>query len=90
VFRKATLITVDSKEQAKAEAGDFVAALNSGIFHWSDIQELAPLLIGRYPGRETPQDVTIFKSLGIGIEDIALAVRVVELARKQGLGREIL
>jgi alanine dehydrogenase len=90
VFRKATVVTVDSKEQAKAEGGDFVAALNSGILHWSDIQELAPLLVGRYPGRETPEDVTIFKSLGMGIEDIALAVRVVELARKQGMGREIL
>lgn len=90
VFQKATLVTVDSKEQAKAEAGDFVAALNSGVLHWSDIVEIAPLLIGRYPGRESTDDVTIFKSLGIGIEDIALAVRVVELAKQQGLGREIL
>ena len=52
--------------------------------------EFAPLLVGRYPGRESPQDVTLFKSLGLGIEDIALAVRVVELARKEGLGRELI
>jgi alanine dehydrogenase len=90
VFRKSTLVTVDSKEQAKAEAGDFVTSLNVGALHWSDIVELAPLLVGRYPGRESPEDVTIFKSLGIGIEDIALAVRIVELAKQQGLGREIL
>ncbi len=90
VFRKATVVTVDSKEQAKAEAGDFVTALNAGMLHWSDILELAPLLVGRYPGREMPEDVTVFKSLGLGIEDIALAVRVVELARQQGIGREIL
>jgi alanine dehydrogenase len=90
VFRKATLVTVDSKEQAKAEAGDFVAALNGGVLHWSDIVEIAPLLVGRYPGREAAEDVTIFKSLGIGIEDIALAVRVVELAKQQGLGKIIL
>jgi ornithine cyclodeaminase/alanine dehydrogenase-like protein (mu-crystallin family) len=90
VFRKATVVTVDSKEQAKAEAGDFVTALNAGMLHWSDILELAPLLVGRYPGREMPEDVTLFKSLGLGIEDIALGVRVVELARQQGIGREIL
>jgi alanine dehydrogenase len=90
VFRRATLVAVDSKEQAKLEAGDFVAALNAGVLHWSDIRELAPLLIGRYPGRESQQDVTVFKSLGLGIEDIALAVKVVELARQQGLGKEIL
>ncbi len=57
---------------------------------WSDIQEIAPLMIGRYPGREMPEDVTVFKSLGIGIEDIALAVRVVELAKQKGIGKELL
>jgi ornithine cyclodeaminase/alanine dehydrogenase-like protein (mu-crystallin family) len=90
VFRKAAVVSVDSKDQAKAEAGDFVAALNAGILHWSEIYDFAPLLVGRYPGRESPEDVTIFKSLGLGVEDIALATRVVDLARQKGLGREIL
>jgi ornithine cyclodeaminase/alanine dehydrogenase-like protein (mu-crystallin family) len=89
-FRRATLTVVDSKEQAKLEAGDFVKALDAGVLRWADVQELAPLLVGRYPGRQSPQDVTVFKSLGLGIEDIALGARVVELARQQGLGREIL
>jgi ornithine cyclodeaminase/alanine dehydrogenase-like protein (mu-crystallin family) len=90
VFRRATLVAVDSKEQAKQEAGDFVPAINAGVLHWADIQELAPLLVGRYPGRESPQDVTVFKSLGLGIEDVALAVRVVELAKQLGLGKDIM
>jgi alanine dehydrogenase len=90
VFRKAVVVAVDSKEQAKLEAGDFVAALNAGVLNWTDIHEFAPLFVGKYPGRESSQDVTVFKSLGLGIEDIALAARVVELAKKQGLGREIL
>jgi ornithine cyclodeaminase/alanine dehydrogenase-like protein (mu-crystallin family) len=90
VFRKATVVSVDSKEQAKLEAGDFVAALAAGVLNWHDIHDFAPVLIGKYPGREAPQDVTVFKSLGLGIEDIALAAKVVDLARKQGLGREIL
>lgn len=90
VFRRATLVTVDSKEQAKLEAGDFVEPTKAGVLKWSDVVEFAPLLVGRYPGRESPQDVTLFKSLGLGIEDIALAVRVVELARQAGLGRELL
>jgi ornithine cyclodeaminase/alanine dehydrogenase len=71
------------------EAGDFTAALDQGVLSWAKVHELAPLLVGRYPGRQTPSDLTIFKSLGIGIEDIAVAARVVELARKQGLGREL-
>jgi alanine dehydrogenase len=90
VFRRAQVIAVDSKEQAKLEAGDFKEPIATGVFQWSDVIELAPLLVGRYPGRESPQDVTVFKSLGLGIEDIALAVKVVELAKQQGLGKELL
>jgi ornithine cyclodeaminase/alanine dehydrogenase-like protein (mu-crystallin family) len=90
VFRRTNLVTVDSKEQAKLEAGDFVDPLKAGVLHWGDVYDFAPVLVGKYPGRESPQDVTLFKSLGLGIEDIALAVRVVELAKQQGLGRELL
>jgi ornithine cyclodeaminase/alanine dehydrogenase-like protein (mu-crystallin family) len=90
VFRRATLVTVDSKEQGKLEAGDFVPAMTQGVFSWSDVYELAPVLMGKYPGRQSPPDITVFKSLGLGIEDIAVAARVVELARQQGVGREIL
>jgi ornithine cyclodeaminase/alanine dehydrogenase-like protein (mu-crystallin family) len=89
VFRRATLVVVDSKDQARQEAGDFVAPLNSGVLEWSDIIELAPLIVGRYPGRQSREDITIFKSLGLGIEDIVLAARIVELARAQGLGRPL-
>ena len=90
LFRRAALVTVDSKEQAKLEAGDFVAALNEGVLKWSDILEFAPLLVGRYPGRESPEAITVFKSLGLGVQDVALAVKLVDLARKQSMGREIL
>ncbi len=90
VFRRTTLVTVDSKEQAKLEAGDFVEPTKAGVLQWSDVLEFAPLFVGKYPGRESPRDVTLFKSLGLGIEDIALAVKVVELAKQQGLGRELL
>lgn len=90
VFRRATLITVDSKEQAKLEAGDFVAPMRDGVFGWADVYEFAQVLTGRYPGRQSPRDVTIFKSLGLGLEDIAVAARVVEKARAAGVGREIM
>jgi alanine dehydrogenase len=48
------------------------------------------VLTGRYPGRQSPQDVTVFKSLGLGVEDVAVAAKVVEKARAAGVGREIL
>jgi alanine dehydrogenase len=90
VFRRAAIISVDSKEQARFEAGDFVAPLNDHVFGWADVYDFGPLLVGKYPGRQSPQDVTVFKSLGLGIEDVAVAARVLDLARQQGVGRYIL
>jgi len=90
VFRRAQVVTVDGKEQAKLEAGDIDAAVKAGAIQWSDVIEFAPLFVGRYPGRGSPQDVTLFKSLGLGIEDIALAVRIVDLAKQHKLGKELL
>lgn len=90
VFRKSDLICVDSKDQARIEAGDFVAALQERIFSWADVQELAHIVAGRVPARAAATDVTTFKSLGLGIEDVATAAKVYQLAVDQGVGRYIL
>ncbi len=87
VFRRATLVTTDSKDQAKLEAGDFVAPIRDGVIGWGDVLEFSHVLAGRYPGRQSPADVTVFKSLGLGVEDVAVAAKVLELARARGVGR---
>ncbi len=89
VLLRTELITVDSKEQARVEAGDFVAALQQGKMDWKNVLEFAHVLVGRYPGRENPEDITMFKSLGLGVEDIAVGVKVLEAARAQGIGTEL-
>lgn len=87
--RRCESIVVDSKEQARNEAGDFVAALEEGSISWSDIHELGQVIVGRYTGRAHPQDVTMFKSLGIAIEDLAVAGKVYAKAQAEGVGRVI-
>jgi ornithine cyclodeaminase/alanine dehydrogenase-like protein (mu-crystallin family) len=87
--RRCESIVVDSKEQARIEAGDFVQALEEGSIHWADIHELGQIIVGRYTGRAHPQDVTLFKSLGIAIEDIALAAAVLAKAQAEGAGKLI-
>jgi ornithine cyclodeaminase/alanine dehydrogenase-like protein (mu-crystallin family) len=87
--RRCDIIVVDSKDQARLEAGDFVQALEDGSIHWSDIHELCHVVVGRYPGRAHAADVTMFKSLGIALEDVAVAGKVYERAREAGLGREV-
>jgi ornithine cyclodeaminase/alanine dehydrogenase-like protein (mu-crystallin family) len=80
-------IVVDSKDQARLEAGDFVQALEEGSIHWANIHELGQVIVGRYTGRAHPEDKTLFKSLGIAIEDVAVAAKVYEKAKAAGLGR---
>jgi ornithine cyclodeaminase/alanine dehydrogenase len=85
--RRCESIVVDSKDQARLEAGDFVQPLEDGSIHWADIHELGQVIVGRYTGRAHPQDVTLFKSLGIAIEDVAVAAKVYQKASAAGLGR---
>jgi alanine dehydrogenase len=80
-------IVVDSKDQARLEAGDFVQALEEGSIHWSNIHELGQVIVGRYTGRAHAEDITLFKSLGIAMEDVAVAAKVYEKAKAAQLGR---
>jgi ornithine cyclodeaminase/alanine dehydrogenase-like protein (mu-crystallin family) len=79
----------DSIEQCRLEAGDFVQALEAGAVEWSNMHELADVIAGRETGRKTAESITLFKSVGLALEDVALAARLVELAGKEGLGRQL-
>jgi ornithine cyclodeaminase/alanine dehydrogenase-like protein (mu-crystallin family) len=87
--RRCDNIVIDSKDQGRIEAGDFTQALEDGSIHWSDIHELGQVIVGRYPGRAHPQDVTMFKSLGIALEDVAVAARVYDEALAHGVGKTV-
>jgi ornithine cyclodeaminase/alanine dehydrogenase-like protein (mu-crystallin family) len=85
--RRCESIVVDSKDQARLEAGDFVQPLEEGSIHWADIHELGQVIVGRFTGRAHPQDVTLFKSLGIAVEDLVTAAAVYEKAKAEGVGK---
>jgi ornithine cyclodeaminase/alanine dehydrogenase-like protein (mu-crystallin family) len=89
VLRRCAVVAVDSKEQARQEAGDFQQPLEDGTLHWSEVRDLGQLIVGRYPARKHPADITLFKSLGIALEDVAVAGRVYARAREEGLGQVI-
>src|SRR5262245_37783920 len=69
--KRANRIVIDSKDQGRLEAGDFHAAMEEGVLHWSKVHELGNIIAGRLPGRERPEEITLFKSLGLAIEDVA-------------------
>ena len=82
----ATLV-VDRRESALNEAGDYVIAAAEGAFGPEHIRaELGEVLIGDHPGRTSNDEITVFKSLGLAIEDLASAAHVYEKALKQSAG----
>ena len=81
-------VFVDSRAGALAEAGDIVIPIAEGAIDASHIAgELGDVLAGRSPGRQAPDDITIFKSLGMAVEDVAAARLVFDRASERGLGR---
>lgn len=89
VVRRANTIFVDSKDQAALEAGDFRQARDDGALQWGQVRELSELIAGRAPGRQAADHITLFKSLGLAIEDVATAARVLAKAKEAKVGRWI-
>ncbi|MEO8954555.1 MAG: ornithine cyclodeaminase family protein [Ktedonobacteraceae bacterium] len=83
-------IVVDQREAALIEAGDLLQALASnhitGPDTWTEIGELA---VGKYPGRQSQDEITFFKSVGVAVQDVAAAWQVYTNARAKGIGIEI-
>jgi ornithine cyclodeaminase len=78
---------VDFKEQALEEGGDLREALKSGAIGLNDVYaDLGEIVTGRKAGRTSDHEITLFKSVGIAVEDIAAAEYVFEQAELKGLG----
>jgi alanine dehydrogenase len=88
-IRRASVIAVDSIEQSKIEAGDLMPAIERGVITWESVTELGRIVAGRDPGRSGDDDITLFKSNGIALEDISTALRVYNLARERGIGEQV-
>lgn len=69
---RAALVAVEWRRQSLREAGELVQAAE-GVLPDEKIVELAQLVSGRVPGRRSPEEITVYKSVGVGLEDVALA-----------------
>jgi ornithine cyclodeaminase len=82
-------VFVDRRESALNEAGDLLLARTEGAFDGDPIvAELGEVLIGASPGRRTSDEITIFESLGLGVEDVVAAHHVYEKALERGVALE--
>lgn len=83
----AATLFVDRLESALNEAGDYLIAAKEGAIGPDHIRaELGQLVTGNHPGRTSPDEITIFKSLGLAIEDLAAAAFVSRKAREARVG----
>jgi alanine dehydrogenase len=83
-------IFVDLKEAAFAEAGDLIIPIEEGKIKRKHILgEIGEVLIGSKLGRTSHEDITLFKSVGVGIQDCAAASLAYAKARESGLGTEV-
>jgi len=83
-------IVVDSMEANMKEAGDFLIPMAEGRFVKERIHaELGEVVLGTKKGRESADEVTLFKSVGLAIEDVSTASAAYERAEDLGLGREV-
>jgi len=86
----AARVFVDSRVGGLAEAGDIVIPIKEGAFDESHIAgELGDVFGRRTEGRRGPDEITIFKSLGMAVEDVAAARLAYERASARGLGRGV-
>ncbi|HXH08026.1 MAG TPA: hypothetical protein VNI83_15720 [Vicinamibacterales bacterium] len=86
----AARLVVDSREAALAEAGDIVIPMGEGRIGPGHIAgELGDVVAGRVAGRTSPHEITLFKSLGLAIEDVAAADLAYRRAVAAGRGRDV-
>jgi alanine dehydrogenase len=87
---KKSKIVVDSMEAALREAGDLLIPMANGVIRQDHIYaELGELVLGRKPGRDNDDEITLFKSQGLAIEDVSTAKAVYEKAKAQGKGTDL-
>lgn len=83
-------VVVDMRESAAAEAGALLLAEEEGLIKADHVAaELTDVLLGRHPGRISDEEITVFSSTGLAVQDVAAARAVVEAARAVGAGAEV-
>jgi ornithine cyclodeaminase len=83
-------VVVDSRTASLAETGDLLSPIRLGLFRETDIHgEIGEIASGRLPGRQSKEEVTFFKSVGLAVQDVAVASLILRRAMAEDLGIEV-
>ena len=86
---RAARVVVDARDQAMIEAGDLLGPVETGGLSWDQVEELGPIVAGSAPGRRSDDEITLFESQGIALEDVATMHLIYTRAREARKGEEI-
>jgi ornithine cyclodeaminase/alanine dehydrogenase-like protein (mu-crystallin family) len=86
VLERASFVCCDLIEQAKLESGDLVEPIQAGVLDWLEVHELHEVVAGELAGRQSDDDIVVFKSNGLAAWDVALGAEAVRLAGERGVG----
>jgi ornithine cyclodeaminase/alanine dehydrogenase-like protein (mu-crystallin family) len=89
VLQQASFVCCDWLEQARIESADLIEPVETGVLDWLEVHELHEVVAGELSGRQSADDIVVFKSNGIAAWDIAVAAAAVERARERGVGTEV-
>lgn len=90
IIKEADKIFVDSKAAVLAEAGDFIKPMEKGIIKEDRITgELGQIVIGEVKGREKQEQITLFKTVGIAVQDVVTASKIYKKALQEGIGKVV-
>ncbi len=82
------LVVVDSRDTARRECGDLLPVVESGHLRWEALPEIGEIMSGLLPGRSNEDQITLYKSHGMAVQDLYLAAWVLDRVRAEGLGRK--
>jgi ornithine cyclodeaminase/alanine dehydrogenase-like protein (mu-crystallin family) len=89
VLERAAFVCCDSREQARLESGDLIEPVEAGVLDWLEVHELQEVVAGELEGRQSEDDIIVFKSNGIAAWDVAIGAVALDKARKKKVGKRI-
>jgi alanine dehydrogenase len=89
VLERASFVCCDWLPQARLESADLIEPVESGVLDWLEVHELHEVVSGELPGRQSPDDIVVFKSNGIAAWDVAIGAVALEKARKKKVGKKL-
>ena len=89
VIKRAGLVVVDKKDQAKVEGGDLLWPIAHGLLTWDRVAELGDIIVGRVPLPDLRRTSVVFELHGLAICDVAISAAAYDLVKQEGLGREV-